>query len=189
MVESEQCRATKRDDTRCTYPAKYGGFCGVRFPRDSESPVHAPDTGSSTFKDRVTLAAQLVALTGGTIKTIETIIELWQRLAFGPGPSMPRDYEYLVAEFGPSYPSMPDIMIVGNWGADSIPWSHVREMYDYARTAANTRDDDVALTEAIERLDSMLRQTYDRMQPQLRSRLYELIGAIESDQDVAEDEA
>lgn len=178
MSDKETCRAIKRDGNRCTNRPQIAGFCRVHYPKD---PKIARSNGRSELLEKLKTAGQLIAVSGGAIKLVESIIELWQVLPFGTGPQMPADYKYLASKVGPSWPDMPESYIPFNKGATTVDWRRARELYDRSLAVlqqATTPEEATNQEQGVSKeLESLITALLDDMQPPFRSMLLQKLGS------------
>lgn len=125
MSKKEICRAVKRDGKRCANAAKVAGFCAIHYPKPKGDAWKA-------VGDRVETVGKVIAVAGGAVTLVETILKVWQSLPFGAAPQMSQDYEYLSEQLGPQYPSLLKEYAPFSKGASSVDWTKARELYDYS---------------------------------------------------------
>ena len=174
MVRDTQCRAITRNGLRCKRQSATAGFCKTHFPT----------TSKSDLLSRAKAVGQVVTTATGIVTLIEKMVELWQSLPFGPGPTMPDAYHYLADEFGPSYPSLPSSYAPGTYGAQSIDWSGALDLYEFAkRNVSEELEGEERQTQTAEMLSVLAERFIDEMEPTLRSMLLAKIGEQESAED------
>jgi hypothetical protein len=168
-----QCRALRRDGIQCNNEAKFGGFCGVHFPKGKK-----PSLVGATWKT-VEVAGSLA----GAVEFIKLIIEIWRNLPFGPGPQMPRDYHELARKFRPQIATKSrDEVYVFNKGADSVDWRKAKWIYDAANSTLTQMEsgacEETFMGKAAQ-IDSELNSLLETMPGPLRKIVCEDIGELE----------
>jgi hypothetical protein len=68
---TSQCRAVRRDGTRCPHPSKFAAFCGLHFPKPAVEPKE------SRLVQRIGLAADVITIAAGSTELIKMIVEVW----------------------------------------------------------------------------------------------------------------
>jgi len=175
MAKDYKCRAIKHDGKRCENPEKFAGFCGVHFPKAPQRMER-----ESTLGQKVKLAADTVALAGGTVVLIEAVTKLWQSLPFGLGPRMPEDYDYLSSQIGPSHPEFAGSYTPFSKGPETVDWSKARGIYDTCQTTLGRIESGdltpFAADKEMAKLDENARSLLDTLQPTFAEMLYRKVG-------------
>lgn len=171
MKIAEQCRAITRSGSRCSRKGKVAGFCGNHLPK--------PKT-ASLFQN-VKRTGEILAVAGSLIALIEKLVHVWQSLPFGVGPSMPDDYEYLSDLLGPSWPDMPDFLVTGNYGKDSVDWRIARSIFDGAHEILASNTTESSAVKKLSELENSTQHLLDTMQPQVRDVLCQKLGQEDDD--------
>lgn len=152
---------------RCSRKAKTAGFCAIHFPKPQKSPLI----------ERAKAIGQVVTTAAGVITLIQKAVELWQSLPFGPGPEMPDAYEYLVNEFGPTYPNLPSRYAPGTYGAKSINWAEAVDIYNFAKQHSASEPEDIERQkQTAEMLSVLMERFLDGLPPDFQSMLYNQLG-------------
>jgi hypothetical protein len=158
---------------RCTRKAVTAGFCTAHFPKPKKSPLI----------ERAKTVGQVVTTAAGVITLIQKAVELWQSLPFGPGPEMPDAYEYLVNEFGPTYPNLPSRYTPGTYGAQSINWAEALDIYNFAKGHATVEPEGAERQRQTAEMLSVLAERFlDSLPSDFQSMLYNDLGN-EGDED------
>jgi len=174
MTNETQCRALKRDGTRCTNPSKFGRFCGVHFPGKA-------DDARSSLSDQIALVADIVTIAAGSIEIVRLILQTWQSLSFGPSPKMPNDYNILARQIGPSMPEFPDSYTPFSKGPDSVNWKLAREIYEAAGKVCAEPPSDPAVALQVRRaLDARVKHLLDTMPEPMQEMFYSKVGKREN---------
>ena len=167
MVQDTPCRSITRNGQRCKRKATTAGFCGTHLPKPTRLEI----------VEKLKTAGQVVTTATGVITLIEKVIELWQSIPFGPGPTMPDQYHYLVDEFGPKYPRLAKRFSPGTYGAKSIDWSMAVDVYEFAKSFSTSEPDGAERqSQTVEILNVMAGRFIDEMQPDLRSMLIDQLA-------------
>jgi hypothetical protein len=168
-----RCRALKRDQTPCPNPAKYGGYCGVHFPKKKAEWVERASAAAKYASGILTLAV-------GAEEVVNLAVKFWQALPFGPGPRMPEEYKFLTARIPVSYPEMLDGWSPTTKGPNSIDWAQAKKLYLHAK-ALQEQIQQGAPESAVEmsarQLDAEISLFIDSVQPGLKGRLVGFIAA------------
>lgn len=168
MTTDTQCRAITRKGLRCSKKAATAGFCSLHFPTPEKS----------TLLESAKTAGEIVTLATGIIEFIKIVIELWRSIPFGPGPEMPDAYDYLVNEFGPSGPRLPDVYKASHFRSTSVDWSQAADLYDFAKHELEFESDGIEQQkEAMDILSGLTEKFIDGLQPEFKERLLKKIGA------------
>lgn len=174
-----QCRAIRRDNSRCPNPAKIAGFCGVHYPKKQAAPETQSEQKQS-FGDGVGVTANLITIATGAIALVEIIIKVWQGLLFGRGPRMPDDYEYLASKLSWEWPDFPDFVTVANWGPNTVDWKKARQLSDMSRKTlsgveSGSMSEDVAIL-SVAQIEELSFSLLDTLQEPFAELVYRRIG-------------
>ena len=168
MNNEPQCRAITRAGTRCTRAAKTAGFCTIHFPK----------TSKPTLLEQTKTVGQIVTTATGVITLIKGVVDLWQSLPFGTGPTMPDAWEQLRNELGSAWGSpSSNTYTPGNYGVDSIDWSQALDIYQFAKSQLESESkssEHQEQTAAI--LSTLTEQFIDSLPYNIKQNLYEKIG-------------
>jgi hypothetical protein len=178
MPPTSQCRAVRRNGTRCPNPRKFGEFCGLHFPKSMVDPKESP------LAQRIGRAAEIVTIAAGSSELIKMLMELWHNLPFGPGPEMPDDYDYLENEIGrPSWRTGLDEYTPFNKDASSVDWRTARNIFDLATEILEDRDGIYSADESLRvarstELSAQIGHLLDTMQEEIREMLCKKVGKV-----------